>query len=169
LDFLKAASQRLFGERQIESVGDQPKDDVDLVGFVKQKLEEIRSSGARISNEGIWMTNTAYLLGYDGVAYDTTTKQFRPNNTGSRYLARNRVHVNKVLPTVQNRLAKLCKNPPKYDVRPNSTNQEDKDASELGLQIIENIWDKEKINQKRLQLYMWMQQAGHAYGKISWD
>jgi len=157
------------GAPKVESVNDQSKDEIDLVGYIKQKISDVRGSGARVSAEGIWMTNTAYLLGYDSVVYDTTTKQFRPNNTAARYLSRNRLHVNKILPTVQNRLARLAKNPPRYDVRPNSNATEDKDAARLSLQIINMHWDRERINQKRLLLYMWLQQCGHAYMKISFD
>lgn len=157
------------GPEKIEHANQQTKDEVELVSFVQEKIQEVRGAGSRISFEGIVMTNTAYLLGYDSVVYDTTTKQFRPNNTAARYLTRNRLHVNKILPTVQNRLARLCKSPPKYDVRPNSNDSEDKDAARLGLKVIDMIWDKEKLNQKRIPLYMWMQQAGHSYLKISWD
>lgn len=140
-----------------------------LVGFIKNRVEEVRGSGTRISHEGIWMTNTAYLLGYDSIYFDTQTRTFKPNQANTRFLKRNRVHLNKILPTCQNRLARLCKSPPKYDVRPNSNDQDDKDAARLSLQILEMLWDKERLNQKRIELYMWMQQCGHAFIKVCWD
>lgn len=115
------------------------------------------------------MTNIAYLLGFDSVFYDTTTRQFRPVNSGVTRISRNRVHVNKVLPTVQNKLARLCKNPPKYDVIPKSPDVEDKDAATLAQQVLEMIWNKQKINRKRLDVLMWAQQCGHAYFKVSFD
>ncbi len=115
------------------------------------------------------MTNIAYLLGYDGLTYNTTTRSFQPVNRASSYLKKNRIHVNKILPTIQNRLARLCKNPPTYDVRPESNSTEDKEAARLSLQTLETMWDKLSINKKRIFLYMWMQQCGHAWGKIYWD
>jgi hypothetical protein len=126
-------------------------------------------SANRIAHEGIWMTNIAYLLGYDGLTYNTTTRSFQPVNRASSYLKKNRIHVNKILPTIQNRLARLCKNPPVYDVRPESNSTEDKEAARLSLQILNAMWEKLSINKKRIFLFMWVQQCGHGWGKVSWD
>lgn len=155
--------------RPAANSADLTNDERDLVSFVRRKVEESRQNSSRITHEGIWMTNVAYLLGYDGVFYDTTLRQFRTISTGSRSIRRNRVHVNKILPSVQNRLARLCKNPPKYDVRPNSSDSDDKEAARLGLQIINMVWDQQAINQKRIPLFMWVQQCGHAFLKVSFD
>lgn len=165
-------TDKLFGDNNVRpesNISEQTSDEVALATYVKNKVEESRMSSSRITHEGIWMTNIAYVLGFDGVFYDTTLRQFRTVSKGSRTVRRSRVHVNKILPSVQNRLARLCKNPPKYDVRPNSSNQEDKDAARLGLQVLNMVWDMQNINEKRLDLFMWVQQCGHAYGKISWD
>lgn len=166
-----ALLDKVFGksEPEIRSAEDQPLDDLKLIDHVKKKVEECRSSGSRITHEGIWMTNIAYILGFDSVYYDTSTRQFKVVGQGKQYLRRNRIHVNKILPTVQNRLARLCKNPPRYDVRPKSPDVEDKDASELSLQILNMIYEKERINRKRIDLLMWAQQCGHSYLKVSYD
>lgn len=157
------------GSKKVESASDQSNDEIQLVSYIKNKIEETRGSGFRISQESVWMTNVAYLLGYDSVVYNSTTRQYQNTDNSSRFLKRNRVHSNLILPTVQNRLARLCKNPPRYDVRPNSASQEDKDAARLANQVLTMIWDKERINQKRLNLFMMMQQYGYAFMKISWD
>jgi hypothetical protein len=154
---------------KIESISQQTPEEKKVVEWVNKKVEESRMSSSRISHEGVWMTNIAYVLGFDGVFYDTTTRQFRSAAKGNTSLRRNRVHVNKILPSIQNRLARLCKNPPKYDVRPNSNEVEDKEASRLSLQVLNNIFDKQQVNQKRMTLYMWMQECGHAYAKVCWD
>lgn len=153
------------------SITDQTPDERTLCGYIKNKVEEVRASGARISAEGIWMTNIAYLLGYDSIYYDTNQRQFRPVNQGARFLKRNRVHVNKVLPTAQNRLARLCKNPPKFDVRPESSSEDDKDQARFELEVLAQLWDQEgiQLNKQRIPLYMWLQQCGHSYIKVSWD
>jgi hypothetical protein len=148
---------------------DQSEEDKKLVAHVRSKIEEVRASANRIAHEGIWMTNIAYLLGYDGIAFNSTTRQFQPVNRASNYLKKNRIHVNKILPTIQNRLARLCKNPPSYDVRPESNSTEDKEAARLSLQVLTTLWDKLTIDKKRILLYMWTQQCGHAWMKISWD
>lgn len=157
------------GERKLENASDQTQPEIDLVQFVRKRVEESRSSASRISHEGIWMTNIAYLIGFDSVYYDTQARQFRTVGRQNQYIKRNRIHVNKILPTIQNRLARLCKNPPKYDVRPNSSSTEDKEAARLSLQILTMLWDQQKLNQKRIPLYMWNQQCGHSYIKVSFD
>lgn len=158
--------EKVFGKPNIET---QTNEEKQLSAWIRSKVEEVRKSGARISHEGTWMTNAAYMLGFDSVYYDTTSRQFRTTGRGNQPLRRTRLHVNRILPTIQNRLARLCKNPPRYDVRPNSNDVEDKDAARFGLEVLGSIWDKEKVNEKRQQLMMWVQQCGHAYMKVYWD
>lgn len=158
------------GVAPVEGVSDQPEADKKLAAFIKNKVEESRRSTSRISNEGVWMTNIAYLLGFYGVYFDTTLRQYQPaQNNNTAYMARNKMQVNKILPTVQNRLARLCKNPPKYEVRPNSNDTKDKESAMLSLQVLNYIMDKEKATAKRQELYMWMQEIGHSYIKVLWD
>lgn len=169
---------KVFGKRgiapgeKLRDIDDQSQDEKQLVNYVRQKLEERRGTPGRVAHEATWMQNTAYLLGYDQVYYDTNTKAFRTaaNITG-RGVAnqKTRLYVNTILPTVQNRLSRLCKVPPKYDVRPNSPETEDEDAATLSLQVLNFYWEKLKLNNKRIRLYMWIQQCGYAFGQTSWD
>ena len=154
---------------KLTSESQQTQEEKDIVAHVKSKIEESRSSANRIAHEGIWMTNIAYILGYDGIAFNSTLRQFQPINRATAYLKKNRIHVNKILPAVQNRLARLCKNPPAYDVMPESDSTDDKEAARLSLQILESMWRKLTIDKKRIFLYMWVQQCGHAWMKVSWD
>ncbi len=153
----------------ITSADEQTSDEKALVSFVKNKLEERRQSSARIAQEGINLTNIAYLCGFNSIFFDGTSRQFKPVPTPSQFLKRNRVHVNRILPTVQNRLARLLKNPPRWDVRPRSGDEEDKDGARLAEQVIIQLWDQLHINRKRIPLTMWLQQCGLSYFKISWD
>lgn len=156
-------------QKEIKDASDQPQADLELCDFIKKRVEESRSSTNRVAHEGIWMTNVAFLLGFDSVYYDTQQRQFRPINAGSSYLKRNRVYSNQILPAAQNRLARLCKVPPRYDVRPNTTQPDDRDAARLGLEVLNDIWDRQEINRKRLNLMMWVQECGHAYLKAVHD
>jgi hypothetical protein len=154
---------------EINDAKDQSEQEKALVSFVRSRLEDARTSSARIAQEGINLTNIAYLCGFDSVYYDGNSRSFRPVPSPSRFIQRNRVHVNRILPTTQNRLARLCKNPPRYDVRPNSSDEEDKDAARLSEQVLEQLWDSLAINRKRIPLTMWVQQCGIAYVKATWD
>lgn len=145
------------------------KSEEEIASHVRKKVEESRASANRVANESNWFTNIAYLCGMDGIYFNANSRTFQSIDRAGTSIKRNRVHVNKILPTIQNRLARLCKNPPKYDVRPESNGNEDKEAARLGAQVLAAIWDRQHLNEKRIPLYMWVQQAGHAYGKVSWD
>ncbi len=151
------------------SAQDQDMDDLKLAGFIKSKLEDARMYGSRIAHEAIWMTNIAYLLGFDSVWFDPGTRQFKSSAYNNKQLKRQRIHINKILPTIQNRTARLCKSAPKYDVMPESQDESDKEAARLGLDVLNMLWDKMHVDLKRLQLMMWTQECGHAYMKINWD
>lgn len=174
MSLLERARERLFGklegqEPEIKDVSEQSEEDKAIVSFVRSKLEERRQSSARVAQEGINLTNTAYLCGFDSVYFDGVSRQFKPVPSPSQFIKKNRVHVNRILPTVQNRLARLVKNPPRWDVRPKSSDEEDKDAARLAEQVLIQLWDQLAINRKRVPMTMWLQQCGVAYLKISWD
>lgn len=171
MEFLKGISEKLtaFSSSGKEQVEYDDQDEKNICGFIKGRVDESKQNPSRITFENNVITNTAYLLGYDSVYFDSRTRQLRPHSAISGFPAKSRVHANLILPTVQNRLARLCKSSPKYDVRPNSNGQEDKDAARLTLKVINNVWDRERVNEKRISLHMWQQQAGHAWVKVCWD
>lgn len=166
MGILEKAKEKLrLGQPDPAATEDEQK----LVSHVKSKVDEIRASANRVAHEGNWMTNSAYLVGIDGVAFNSQTRTLQPVNRTAGYIRKNRLHVNKILPTIQNRLARLCKNPPRYEVLPNSPAVEDKEAARFSKQVLTALWDKLKLDEKRIPLLMWTQVCGHAYIKISWD
>ncbi len=174
MGLLDRARERLFGQadgtpQPMKDAKEQSAEDKAIVSFVKSKLEDVRQSSARVAQEGINLTNVAYLCGFDAVYFDGTSRTFKPIPTPSQFLRKNRVHVNRILPTVQNRLARLLKNEPRWDVKPKSSDEEDKDASRLAEQILVQLWDTLGTNKKRIPMTMWLQQCGSAYFKASWD
>lgn len=172
-DDIRARLSQAYGNnekpRAQEDAADQSSDEQKLAGWIKSKVEESRTSSNRIAHEGIWMTNIAYALGFDSVYYDSTTRQFKPLNTAQSYVPRTRVRSNQILPAMQNRLARLCKQPPKFDVRPEDKTEQSKEAARLGIEVIGMYWDKNQLNKKRIELGMWLQQCGVAYLKVFWD
>jgi hypothetical protein len=154
--------------QDIETASDQTPEEISLVSHVREKIDQVRQSSARVTQEGVCFTNTAYLLGYDGVMYDTNARQFK-NIDPKRKLTRNRFKINKVLPTIQNRLARLTQNAPKFDVRPNSNSSEDKDCARLGLEILESVFEKQRFVEKQQELLMCTMQGGVAYIQPLWD
>lgn len=169
--FKEIADKLAGGPRENEkptSAGSQSPDEKKLVAYIREKIDQVRQTNSRITQEGLAFTNLSYLLGYDGVYYDTTYKQFR-NIDPKRKLSRNRFKINKILPTIQNRLARLTQTPPKYDVRPNSDSSQDKDCARLGIEIIDYIFEKQNFTEKRQDVLMCAMQAGVSYLQTCWD
>lgn len=177
MSMFKAIAEKMLRDKsktpgdisQIESASDQTPDEQKLIAFVREKVEEVRSAGSRIAYEAIWLTNVAYLLGFSGVSYDPVGRQFKNTDPSSKMMRRSRMRVNKILPTIQNRLARLCKSPPQYDVRPESNSSDDKDTARLSLQILEDVFDKQAFEEKRQELLMTTQQYGYGFVQTSWD
>lgn len=156
-------------EESPKDAADQTPDQIKLVQFVKGKIDKAKTQANRIAHEGVWMTNVAYLLGFDGCYYDTQSRSFKPTSRSSNFMARNRVHTNILLPMTQNRVARQCKNPPRYDVLPKSKDEDDREAARLSLEVLNNLWDTLEINRKRIDLMMWVNEIGHSYLKVCWD
>jgi len=149
---------------------EKDQEDKKIAAHMRAELERLRSQPVRVASEGIWLTNIAYTIGMTNVYYDTNKRQFIPTQTNNVYWGgADRLTFNLVLPTLQNRLAKLCKNPPRFDVLPEDNSQEAKDAARLSLEVLVYKIEDLKVLQKRIQLYMWVQECGHAYAGIVWD
>jgi len=158
------------GLADIKYQSDQPEDETKLCTYIKGFVDEVRNTGSRTAHEGIWMTNYAYMLGFDGVYYDTGARQYRPVNGNSfGGLRRDRVHCNKILPTVQRRQARLCKNRPKYEIRPDSATEKARAQARLELNLLEYYHDKNQLDAKRLLMTTGLQQCGHYFMKVRWD
>lgn len=173
--FNKLAEQ--FGQKKpeagqplepINSVVEQSPEELELVAHIRKKIDQTRQTNSRIVKEGDTFTNMAYLRGFDGVYYDTSNKQFRSNDP-KRKISRNRFKINKILPTVQNRLARLTQSPPKYDVRPKSNSSEDKDCARLGLEVINDVFDRQNFKEKQQEVLMNCMQGGIGYVQVTWD
>lgn len=149
-------------------VEDQSPDERKLWGWIKEKLETIRQANSRIQMEGTYLTNTAYLLGYNGVMFDPIQRQFK-NSDPKRRVSKVRQNINKILPTVQNKQARLTKIPPKWEVKPNSDSTHDKDSARLGIQIIEDVTDKNHFQEKRQDKCMLAMQGGVSYIQVTLD
>lgn len=169
-DFLTSAFQRMTGElTEIKNPSEQPQEEIDLVAHIKEKIQTVRTSGSRVAQEGIWMTNYAYLMGYDSVYYDTSARQFRATGMGTRTINRNRLFVNKILPTCQRRQARLTKNPPKWEIKPDNSSEQAKVQARFEKNLLEYYLDKERVLEKRQDMMMGLMQCGHYYMGVSWN
>lgn len=154
---------------EIQTASDQSPDELKLISYIREKVDDVRASGSRMAYEANWLTNVAYLMGFSGVSYDPIGRTFKNTDPSSKVMRRSRMRVNKILPTIQNRLARLCKSPPQYDVRPESNSSDDKDIARLSLQILEDAYDKQAFEEMRQELMMSTQQYGYSFIQTSWD
>jgi len=105
VDLIKKATDALLSGKQEEITPDDTK----LYAFLKDRVEDTRRSTSRVTHESIWLTNIAYLLGYENIYFDPVLRRYRSNDATQPYLTRSRIHANKILPTIQNRLFKTDK------------------------------------------------------------
>lgn len=159
---------KVFGNGSIEDT-EQSIEDAKLCKFVKEEVERIRSSATRIAHEKTWLENAAYFYGFDNVQFNYQLKIFQPINSMTSASSRSRANVNKILPTLQNRLARLVQSYPKFDVRPNGNTQEAKDNARFKLDILTNKLDELNFQNKRILLITLTQIYGHAYIVTSWN
>lgn len=173
MDFLKKAFDALTAKKgdlpKVESASDQPQDEQTLVSFVKTRIQDVRNSGSRVANEGIWMTNYSYTMGYSGTYFDTTTRQYRVVPGTASFCGRSRITVNKILPTIQRRQARLCKNAPRFEVRPDDASQEARDRARLEQQIAERDYEFLRLQEKRLLMMTGLQNTGHYFIGVRWN
>lgn len=164
-----APQETAMGElKPITDMSEQTDDETRIATYVRGQVEEARIGSNRIAHEAVWLTNIAYALGYSAT-YNPVTRNYVNSDSPTRSVKKNRVHENIILPAMQNRLARMLKNPPRYEVLPDSQDTDSEESARLALQIINMVWDKEKLNKKRIDLGMWLQQCGHSYMKMSWD
>lgn len=175
MGFLSDLANKVYPEsgnpedRKIETPSDQTNEEQDFASYIKRKVEEVRSSASRISHEGVWMTNIAYVLGFDSVYYDTRSRQYQPVGGPMMQPTRNRIRSNLILPAIQNKLARLCKNPPKYEVAPEDETIDSREEAHTALKVLTDLWERLNINEKRIDLFMWLQECGHSFMKPCWD
>lgn len=160
--------ERILGDKSIDEM-DQDIEDRKLANFVKEDVERIRNSATRMAHEKTWLENAAYFYGFDNLQFNQQLKIFQPVNSVQFGSARGRAHVNKILPTLQNRLARLVKSYPKFDVRPNGNSQEDKDNARFKVDVLTNKLDALEYQSKRILLNTLVQIYGHSYIVVSWD
>ena len=63
---------------EVTDAASQPQDEKDVVAFIRTKVEESRNNPSRVAFEQQTLTNTAYLLGYDSIYFDSRARTLRP-------------------------------------------------------------------------------------------
>lgn len=168
-DFINKLTSKEVTEDAVPDSLDKETTEQGVAQWVKSKVEEARQAPSRTAHESVWMQNCAYTLGFTGLYFNPYLRNFVPVTPSGKTAAKNRLQVNKILPNLQNRLARILKSPPRFDVRPSNATQDARDQARFKLDVLTYLWDQLKINNMRIECHMWASQCGHAYYMVNWD
>lgn len=167
--FISEAADRAFPRNAPRSAVDLPTEDRNLAAEIRSKAEQARGAVSRLSHEAQWMTNIAYAMGYDGLFYDVGSRQYQSITGGSGAPKRNRVHENLILPSLQNRNARLLKNPPRWEIAPEDETEEAKEKARKAYQVLLQLFEEAGYYETRIHTRMWTQLCGHSWVKVGYD
>jgi hypothetical protein len=111
-----------------------------------------------------WFLNLAYYVG-DQWVYWNHGRLDRPTVPKHRML----LTENRILPVVLTRLAKKTKQQPVWTVTPNSPDDSDIDAAELGETVMESMWKTLCMQQKLFTVLEWADVCSAGFWKVTWD
>lgn len=141
------------------------KDREEILAEVNEKFD--RSARARMGVEGQWYRNMSFYLGRHWVVWDRKNNQLIDLSTDPGWRVRNTT--NHVLNFVQSKSALLLKNRPSFNVHASSDDSSDREASRLGQQLLDNLWQKEDVlDEIRRFVYNGMI-YGSGFLKVFWD
>ena len=114
-----------------------------------------------------WLLNISFLTGYQyhvwseyhrGLVFQRRAPQWRIREVR-----------NFIRPYVDRRTAYLSSFRPRFRVRPNSSDNQDRRASEANEKIIDSYWDLLEMGEKMQEVMNWVGSTGNGFLKIQWD
>lgn len=123
-----------------------------------------KARAARGKLEPIWYLNLAYYIGEQWIAWDGRGL-FKPR------LKANRITIvdNRIQPSVRLEIAKLTKAQPVFTVSPNTPDEEDANAAELGEQLMRYFWRHLHMQAMMSKALLWSRICGAGFVKTFWD
>jgi hypothetical protein len=120
----------------------------------------------RVLYEKQWFMNFAYTMGYQWLRWDEFNETFyEPPSPSWRV----RLTDNQIIPFVRTKVAKILKNKPQAYVIPNTTEEEDKSAAQLGEKVLRSLDRKLKLGHVRRNIVTGFTIMGNYYGKVYWN
>ena len=133
-----------------------------LVVYVNDKLKEAENLGL----EQQWAINVAYLTGKQWISYDRNSRKIveKPKENWEE-----RVTINRIRPAIRTELAKITKSKIQFTVIAATNDDDDIDAAKVGTQVLEHIWRKTNMNEKRFKAALWQITTGTGILKHFWN
>lgn len=110
-----------------------------------------------------WNINIAYLCGFQDIEFDGTTLFVIKNDSPFK------TTVNKILPAVRNDVAMGTKIPPKFDIVPDTTDENDRQTAIAGEKMAGYLRRINDFDKQRGKIIIWYDIANIAWRKQYWD
>lgn len=118
--------------------------------------------------EQAWLTNEAFLIGFQYLTWDPVQRQLVYAQTPSlRWRAR--AVRNMIRSYVEQDVATAGQFEPEWGVRPKNTDPENYDSAEVGEAVLSHYWRETRMPSKKYDLYYHVFVKGNAFLKIAWD
>ena len=124
-----------------------------------------QAKASRSKLDRIWILNLAYVRNEQWSAVDSSGRLYRPQMPAHRVT----VVDNRILPCVNTEIAKMTKNRPIFTVVPRSGDEEDRNAAELGEQVMRYLWKDLSMHEKVTEALRWSRVTGAGFLKCYWD
>src|ERR1035437_67986 len=123
-----------------------------------------KAKSARSKLEPIWYLNLAYYMGEQWIAWDGRGL-FRPN------LKPNRITIvdNRIQPCVRTEIAKMTKKRPVFTVVPQTADDMDAHAVEIGEKLMRYLWKHLHLTELTYKALLWSRITGAGFIKAFWD
>src|ERR1700756_2451841 len=114
--------------------------------------------------EPVWFMNMAYFNNEHWLAWDNR-QLYRP------VMPKGRITItdNRITPAVRTEIAKITKQQPIFTVVPQSSDEEDANAAELGEQLMRYLWKHLNMHELATKCLEWSRVCCAGFFKTFWD
>lgn len=115
-----------------------------------------------------WLTNIAFLIGFQYVTWDPVQRQLIYAQTPSLRWRARAVH-NFIRPYVELEVGTVGVFNPAFMVRPKNSDPESADAAEANKAVLTHYWSHLGMPLKKYDLLYWLKTCGNGFIKVCWD
>jgi len=135
-----------------------------LIGMHESRYLEGRKQKQELVRQ--WYINIAYLVGYQWLYWNTVTRRLE-----MRYTPKNRVRAvsNQILPIFSTAVAKLTKNPPKFNTGASTKDPNDIVSAATARKILNHYWRFLELESEADLFCSWLTITGNAFMLVDWD
>lgn len=129
---------------------------------LKELYEDAKN--AREQFEPDWYLNMGFYEGYQWIFWNRGSLDL-PKLEDDRVMMVD----NRILPSVDSRVARKTKQRPTFTATPASADEADVRSAELGEPLLAEYWDKENLDNKWYRANKWAEICGAGFIKVYWD